>query len=102
MAWAVLPPLVISLLEKFFFSSNHFAQLLGERFTGVMPLAFDSSMSQDWASDSGGEVVAHMPGLEVINIGPLLASPGLWLGLVVAAAFVAGAVYLRRYQDEST
>jgi hypothetical protein len=27
-----------------------------------------------------------------------LSSPGLWIGLVVAAAFLAAAVRLRRYQ----
>jgi len=38
---------------------------------------------------------------EVINVAPLLQSAGFWLGLVVAAGFIAGAVYLRRYGDDS-
>jgi len=31
----------------------------------------------------------------------LLTSPALWVGLLVAAGFVAGAVYIRRYRDDS-
>jgi len=30
---------------------------------------------------------------------PFLISPGLWIGLVVAAAFLAAAIRLRRYRD---
>jgi hypothetical protein len=31
--------------------------------------------------------------------GQLLSSPGLWIGLVLAAAFLAAAVQLRRYRE---
>jgi hypothetical protein len=33
-----------------------------------------------------------------IALGSFLGNPGLWIGLAVAAAFLAGAVRLRRYQ----
>jgi hypothetical protein len=32
------------------------------------------------------------------NLGAFLASPGLWIGLALFAAFIAGAVWLRRRQ----
>jgi hypothetical protein len=32
------------------------------------------------------------------NLGAFLASPGLWLGLVVCAVLLAAAVRVRRYQ----
>jgi hypothetical protein len=32
------------------------------------------------------------------NLGAFLASPGLWIGLAVCAAFLAAAVRVRRYQ----
>jgi len=31
----------------------------------------------------------------------LLAAPELWAGFVVAAAFLAGAIWLRRWRDEA-
>jgi ABC-2 type transport system permease protein len=101
MLWAVLPPLVITVLEKQFFDSDYFARLIADRLSGVMPLAFDAGVGGRWGVDAGKDLVIRSPGLEVINPGPLLTSPGLWLGLLVAAAFLAGAVYLRRYRDES-
>jgi ABC-2 type transport system permease protein len=99
MMWAVLPPLVIALIETQFLGSDNFAEMLGERMNGFWLLAFhaDALESMGEAMDRG-----HAgPGLEVINIAPFLQSPGLWLGLVAAGAFIAGAVYLRRYRDES-
>ena len=99
MMWAVLPPLVIALIETQFLGSDYFALMLSERMGGFAPLAFrtDSLEAMADAIDR-----AHAgPGLEVINVLPLLQSSGLWLGLVVAGGFIAGAVYLRRYRDES-
>jgi len=84
--WAVLPPLAIDIFEKVAFHSSHFVALLEYRFSG------------------GSEAVASMQGDFPIHPGmhltPLnfLSSPGLWIGLVVFAAFLAAAVRLRRYQ----
>jgi hypothetical protein len=33
-----------------------------------------------------------------VTVGRLLSSPGLWIGMALAAAFLAAAVRLRRYQ----
>ena len=99
MVWAVLPPLVIALVEKQFMGSNDFALMLSERMSGFAPLAFDTDSLESMtdAMDQG-----HAgPGLDIINVAPFLQSSGLWLGLVAAGAFIAGAVYLRRYRDES-
>jgi len=37
--------------------------------------------------------------LTQIDPGKFLSSPALWIGLVFAAAFVAAAVWLRRYRE---
>jgi hypothetical protein len=39
--------------------------------------------------------------LELLDPGKLLASPGLWGGIAVAAVFFAAAVWMRRYRDDS-
>jgi ABC-2 type transport system permease protein len=82
--WAALPWLAICAVEKIAFNTTHFATMLGYRFSG------------------GPEAI---PGVDSIfdpmtqlTPGKFLTSPGLWIGLAVAAAFLAAAVRLRRCQ----
>jgi len=102
MVWAVIPPLVISVLEQQLLGTRHFATLIADRLGGVFPLAFDVNV-RSGNVESLGELADKIdsPLSEVINVAPLLQSAGFWLGLVVAAGFIAGAVYLRRYGDDS-
>jgi ABC-2 type transport system permease protein len=82
--WAALPPLGIAVVEKIAFNSSHFAGMLGRHFMGA-PTGPDFS-SRGMAMDPLGHV----------HLGDFLASPGLWIGLLLTAAFLAGAVRLRR------
>jgi ABC-2 type transport system permease protein len=66
--WAALPLVAIGVIEKIAFNTSHFVSMLGNRIVG----------------DPAG--------------GNSLFSPGLWIGLAITAAFLAGAVRLRRYQ----
>ena len=102
MVWAVIPPLVISVLEQQLLGTLHFAALIADRLGGVFPLAFDVNV-REGNVESLGELADKIdrPLFEVIDIGPLLQSAGFWMGLLVAAGFIAGAVYLRRYGDDS-
>jgi ABC-2 type transport system permease protein len=85
--WAVSPPLAIGIFEKVAFHSSHFVDLLNYRFIGG---------SEDVASMMGG--FPYHPGMH-LTPGAFLASPGLWIGLVIAAAFLAAAVRLRRNRE---
>jgi ABC-2 type transport system permease protein len=85
--WAVLPPLAIGIFEKVAFHSSHFVDLLNYRFIGG---------SEDVASMMGG--FPYHPGMH-LTPGAFLASPGVWIGLVIAAAFLAAAVRLRRNRE---
>ena len=51
----------------------------------------------------GGQAAEVMvPALgEVLTPGPLLAAPSLWVGIALGLALLAGAVWLRRWRDES-
>ncbi len=83
--WAVLPLLAIGAVEKIAFNTSHFLAMLGNRIGGGDSLApFPAPMSMD-------------PLME-LHVGQFLISPGLWIGLAVAAAFLAAAVQLRRYR----
>ena len=81
--WAALPLLAIGMLEKMAFNTSHFGAMLASRISGG---------AQDDGMRRGAMMLGHF------NLGEFLTSPGLWIGLVVTAAFLAAAVRLRRYR----
>jgi ABC-2 type transport system permease protein len=91
--WAVLPPMAIALVELIAFHTAHFGLLLRERFFGFAPKAFAF-----WKPD-GSLIDPHFIPITQITPGRFLGSPGLWIGLVFAAVFLAAAVRLRRYRE---
>jgi len=80
--WAVLPLLAIGFFEKITFNTSYFAAMLKDRLLGFAPAAFDFTMH---------EVPQLTPGRYV-------SSPGLWIGLIFAAVFIAAVIRLRRYR----
>lgn len=86
--WAVLPPLAVAVAEKIAFNTWYFGTMVATRMMG-----------------GGGGSEEFMTGY--LSMDPLmhfrpvafLWSPGLWVGLAVAAIFLAAAVRLRRYRD---
>jgi len=83
--WAVLPPLAIGIFEKITFNTNYFGSMLKDRLVGAGDTAFAFQMHR---------------GLSIDHLTParFLSTPGLWLGLIFAAAFLFAAVRLRRYR----
>jgi ABC-2 type transport system permease protein len=82
--WAALPLLAIAFVEKIAFNTSYFANMLGQRLMG----------GPDGAFTAGGM------SMSLTQLTPIrfLISPGLWIGLGIAAAFLYGAVRLRRSQ----
>jgi ABC-2 type transport system permease protein len=83
--FAVLPVIVIGAIEMLLFQTSYFARMVGERVIGHIP---DATMNR-------GEMWPTNP---MIHLAPVqyLLDPGVWLGLLVAAAFLALAVRMRR------
>jgi len=81
---AVLPFLAVAFFEKITFGTSHFGSMVKDRFMGFAPKAFAFNMHS-----------VDSPQLTPVAY---LSSPGLWLGLIVAALFIAAAVRLRRYR----
>lgn len=83
--WAVLPPLAIAIFEKITFNTSYFWDLLKNRLTGAGDTAFAFQLHR---------------GLSIDHLTPLrfLGTPGLWIGLIFAAAFISAAIRLRRYR----
>lgn len=83
--WAFLPPITIAILEVAIFNTKHFWHYLLYRLAGgieAMPTGADSTLL-------GG----HLTPLR------FLTTPGLWFGLLFAAACLFVAARLRRYRD---
>lgn len=101
MLWAVLPPLGLMLVEKIIFSTDYLADLIGDRFSGWIPLALNIGHRSEHAVVIDGERIpfsAHIG--DVIDPATFLSSSGLWLGLLAAAALTYGAVMVRRYRSD--
>jgi len=81
---AVVPLLAIVFFEKITFGTSHFASMLKDRLMGFAPKAFAFTM--------------HSIDSATLTPGQYLSSPGLWLGLLFAAVFIAAAIRLRRYR----
>jgi ABC-2 type transport system permease protein len=86
--WAVLPLIVIQIFEKITFGTQYFGKMLQHRLMGFAPHAFGFHGGDHPTIDS----------LLQLTPGRYLSSPGLWGGLLVAAAFLFAAVRLRRYR----
>jgi ABC-2 type transport system permease protein len=87
--WAVLPMMAISILEKIAFNTSYFSHMLRRRLLGWFTQAFTLPAQKGVAIDP----------LQAIDPGKFLSTPGLWIGLVFAAIFLAAAVRLRRYRE---
>jgi len=86
--WAVLPLIAVQIVEKIAFNTSYFGSMLKYRLVGGMAEAF--------AHKPHG----HVPIVDLSQLTPgnFLSTSGLWIGLAVAAAFLAAAMRLRRYQ----
>ena len=96
--FVVVPPIVVMLIEKMFLGTEWFDQAvvsrIGEKFGSTMVSVLDMEKFQR------GGVNFNAP--SVGDAGQVLfasmADPSFWVGTAVAAAFIMGAVYMRRYK----
>ncbi|HYM78241.1 MAG TPA: ABC transporter permease [Candidatus Dormibacteraeota bacterium] len=82
--WATLPLLAIGFGEKILFGTSYLAAMMGRRLEGGPEAMTFGEFPMD--------PMTHL------TPGRFLMSPGLWLGLIVTAGFLAAAVRMRRYR----
>jgi ABC-2 type transport system permease protein len=100
--WATLPPLALALAERVIFGTAYFAMLLKDRTFGVFEAAFGGFDRSGFAVRIGSPGELPPTVLSLIRPVEFLTNPIVWGGLAVGAAFVAAAVWARRYRDETT
>jgi ABC-2 type transport system permease protein len=86
--WAVLPIIAIQIFERITFGTSYFGSFVKHRLFGFAPHAFGFH----------GQGHPTIDSLSQLTPGTYLSSPGLWIGLAFAVAFLAAAVRLRRYR----
>ena len=83
--WAAMPFLILAIGEKIAFNTTHVASMLGNRIGGASGAPFaHGAMSMDTLSQ--------------LSLGLFFVSPGLWIGLLLTALFLAAAIRLRPYR----
>jgi ABC-2 type transport system permease protein len=89
--WAILPFVVVSVLERMLFNTQHFGAWIKWRFMGPMWTAFNATQRANGHFES----IDRLDQLDPLKF---VRSPGLWIGLLAAAVFLAAAVRLRRFR----
>jgi ABC-2 type transport system permease protein len=85
--WATLPLVAVGGAEKIAFNTSYLAAIVGGRIAGGPPVEGPTRPMMAPMS---------MDAMTPFTFTQLMSSPGLWIGLLVAAAFLAGAIRLRR------
>jgi ABC-2 type transport system permease protein len=99
--WAVLPPVAIIVFERLAFGTRYFARMLSYRLGDGIESAFiDGELRR--RGDVGAEFAVRAEEhdlLATLDPAGFLGNPYLWVGLAVAAGFVAAAIWMRRYRE---
>jgi ABC-2 type transport system permease protein len=97
--WAILPPVLLMVAESTI--QTHFvASLIGDRLTG-WHVAYNWAGMHNLKSALDQNQIPDNVGIgDLIDPAAYLTSPGLWLGLAVAALFTWGAIEIRRRRTE--
>lgn len=91
--WAVLPFIALSMLERVVFNTSYVSKLIRHRLLGFAPEAFAFDPTPREQHKVAIESIAQLTPERYLS------SPGLWIGLLLAAALIAAAIRLRRYRD---
>src|SRR5262249_43969750 len=83
--WATLPLVAVGGAEKIAFNTQYLVTILEGRIVGG-------------PSVDGAAAGMNMDAMTPFTLTQLVSSPGLWIGLLVAAAFLAAAIRLRRHR----
>jgi ABC-2 type transport system permease protein len=100
--WAVGVPIAVCIVERIGFGTSYFGSMLKSRLGGSFAQAFvvHADATVDALDATGPGASSHRGLSDVFDAVPdpahFLSSPGLWIGLAVAAVLLAGAISLRR------
>lgn len=101
---AFLPLVLVPLLERLLFKTHYFYSAVTNRMKD-MPLLKAEDLANLESMLEDPESINQMTGsfslLQHLDVTGFLTNPGLYVGLIVCGLFVAAAIYVRRYRDDS-
>jgi ABC-2 type transport system permease protein len=98
--WAVVPPLILSLVERTTLGTDHVPRFLTYRLIGFFD-AMGMGPGRPPQGSTADQVDRVATLYERINAAPLLLNMDLWLGVAAAIALLAIAIRLRRWRDDT-
>jgi ABC-2 type transport system permease protein len=100
--WALLTPLAVAVVERVVFSTRYVQDLISYRLNDPTVDAFlRGARGAEFTIGDKGVHGTPLPGnaFAALDPGAFFSNPWLWVGLVVAAGFVAAAIWMRRYRE---
>ena len=99
---AFLPIVVLPLLERTIIGTEFVGRAIFVR-SAQNPLFKDSeTLGKIFREEELFEAAQSGVSLwSILDLGRFVASPGLWIGLIVCGLFATATIYLRRYRDDS-
>jgi ABC-2 type transport system permease protein len=102
MLWAILPPLLLYILERVFFGTKIVGHIIAARLVGLPAVAIKDP-SHLWTH--GGDVVDNAAAnsitvWQLINPSGFFTSAETWIGVAVGAVLIFGAIRLRTRRSE--
>lgn len=98
---AFMPLILISLLEKILLRTHYFAENVLGRGDG-MPIFRSNEIERLLSNGSWREATEEITSLlSHLDLVRFFTSTQLWAGIVVCGILTTGAIYIRRYRDES-
>jgi ABC-2 type transport system permease protein len=101
LVWAILPPVLLIVAERTLLGTRYFLDMIAHRMAGGFELAFSGGGGHAMVEIDGSAIGMFPAITEFVTPGRLLAAPSLWMGILAGALLLAGAVWLRRWRDES-
>lgn len=101
--WAVLPPLVLVIVERIALQTGHAWEFFADRLSPAVPImrGIDARLSDGTISIDRNEIVVPGALLQQVDIGAIFLNAPMLLGLAAAVVLLVVAIRLRRYRDDT-
>ncbi len=104
--WAILPPLILWIVEKQAFGTTYFIRAFAYRLGGIWgTLGLNQALRDAFVGsmvNTGHGRLVYLPAVfDALPVRDLFANTGLWTGLVAAVLLAYVAVRIRRFRDDT-